>query len=75
MYLCRQNIFYHDISEALNLVKSPVYTLQLSQKSNFQPSTMKPNNIGHPTVKTGQIWPLGGFEGGFVFLKELNKSN
>ena len=36
---------------------------------------MKPDNIGHPTVKTGQIWPLGGFEGGFVFLKELNKSN
>ena len=38
--------------------KSPVYTLQLSQKSNFQPSTTKPDNAGHPTVKTGQIWLL-----------------
>jgi len=30
--------------------KSPVYTLQLSQKSDFQPSNMKPDNIGHPTA-------------------------
>ena len=35
------------------LGKSPVYTLQLSQKSDFQPSTTKPDNIGHPAVKTG----------------------
>ena len=35
--------------------KSPVYILQLSQKSDFQPSTTKPDNTGHPTVKTGQI--------------------
>ena len=41
--------------------KSPVYTLQLSQKSDFQLSTTKSDNIGHPTVKTGQIWPLGWF--------------
>ena len=46
--------------------KSPVYTLQLSQKSDFQFLTIKPDNIGHPTIKTGQIWPFGGFEGGFV---------
>ena len=49
--------------------KSPVYTLQLSQKSDFQPSTTKPDNIGHSTVKTGQIWPRGGFEGGFPFCE------
>ena len=69
MYLCRQNIFYRDISEALNLGKSPVYTLQLSQKSNFQPSTTKPDNIGHPTVKTGQIWPEVVFH--FVRIKNI----
>jgi len=32
--------------------KSPIFTLELSQKSDFQPSTTKPDNIGHPTVKT-----------------------
>ena len=37
-----------------------------SQKSNFQPSTTKLDNIGHPIVETRQIWPLGGF----VFLKK-----
>jgi len=41
--------------------KSPIFTLELSQKFDFQPSTTKPANIGHPTVKTGQIWPLGWF--------------
>ena len=35
--------------------KSPVYTLQLSQKSDFQLLTTKSKNIGHPTIKTGQI--------------------
>ena len=48
--------------------KSPVYTLQLSQKSDFQPSTTKSDNIGHPTIEIGQIWPLGGFQGDFVFF-------
>jgi len=48
---------------------SPVYTLQLAQKSYFQPSTTKSDNIGHLTFKTGQIWPLGGFEGGFPFCE------
>ena len=45
------------------------YTLQLFQKSDFQPLTTKSDNIGHPTVKTGQIWPLGGFEDGFPFCE------
>ena len=35
--------------------KSPIFTLELSQKSDFQPSTTKSKNIDHPTVKTGQI--------------------
>ena len=35
--------------------KSPVYTLKLPQKSDFQPSTIKPDNRGRPTVQTGQI--------------------
>ena len=51
----------------LFFLESPNYTLELSQKSDFQPSTTKPDNIGYPTVKTGQIWPLGGFEGSFPF--------
>ena len=55
--------------------KSSIFTLELSQKSDFQPSTTKPDNIGHPTIKTGQIWPLSGFKGGFAFSKKINKSN
>ena len=51
-------------------LRSPVYTLQLWQKSNFQPSTTKPDNIGHLTVKIGQICPWGGFEGGFPFCED-----
>jgi len=31
--------------------KNPNYTLELSQKSDFQPSTTKPNNISHPTIE------------------------
>ena len=39
----------------------------LSQKFDFQPSTTKPGNIDHPTVKKpGQSGPLDGFEGGFI---------
>ena len=53
-----------------NLGKSPIFTLELSQKSDFQPSTTKPDNIGHPTVKIGQKFdPWGGFEGGFSFCE------
>jgi len=45
------------------------YTLELSQKSDFQPLTTKSDNIGHPTVEIRQIWP--GFQGGFVFFKKI----
>ena len=38
--------------------KSPIYTPELSQKSDFQPLTTKSDNIDHPTVETGQIWLL-----------------
>ena len=55
--------------------KSPVYTLQLSQKSDFQPSTTKPDNIGHPTIKTGQIWPMGWFWRWFFIWWELKIFN
>jgi hypothetical protein len=48
--------------------KIQVYTPPTKSKSDFQPLTMKPDNIGHPTVKTGQIWPWGGFECGFSIL-------
>ena len=41
----------------------------ISQKSDFQPLTTKRNNIGHSTVKTMQIWTLGGFQGGFTFCE------
>ena len=37
------------------LGKSLIYALELSQKFDFQPSTRKLDNIGHPTVETGQI--------------------
>ena len=38
-----------------NDAKSPNYTIKLSQKSYFQPSTIKPDNICHPTIETMQI--------------------
>jgi len=52
----------------LYLWESPIYTLKLSQKFDFS-STRKLDNRDHPIIKTGQIWPLGGFKGGFVFFK------
>ena len=60
----RRGIFFRTAKQLIYTLivgKSPIFTLELSQKSNFQPSTTKPDNIGHPTVKTGQIWPLGWF--------------
>ena len=51
--------------------KSLIFTLELSQKSDFQPSTTKPDNIGHPTIKTEQIRPWGDFEGGFAICPIL----
>ena len=38
--------------------KNHVYTLKLSQKSDFQPLTTKSDNKDHPAVETGQIWPF-----------------
>ena len=40
------------------LGKNLNYTLELWQKFDFQPSTIKPDNIGHSTIETGQIWSL-----------------
>ena len=40
---------------AIRKRESSIFTLELSQKSDFQHSTTKPDNIGYPTVKTGQI--------------------
>ena len=62
--VCFLNFFWHTANldwKPYYYWENPVYTLQLSQKSDFQSSTMKPDNIGHLTVKTGQIWHLGGF--------------
>jgi len=55
----------------LKVEKSPIYTLKLSPKSDFQPSTTKSDNIGHPTVETGNFCPPGGFEGGLHFSKKI----
>ena len=41
--------------------KNPIFTFELLQKFDFQLSTTKSDNIGHLTIKTGQIWPLGWF--------------
>ena len=35
--------------------RSSNYILELSQKFDFQPSTIKLDNMGHPTVETGHI--------------------
>ena len=51
--------------------KNLIFTLELSQKSDFELSIIKSDNIGHPTIKTGQIWSLGGFEDIFVFSKKI----
>ena len=34
--------------------KFDLCSLELSQKSDFQPSTIKLDNIGHSTIETGQ---------------------
>jgi len=49
--------------------RSPFYSYELSQKSDFQSLTTKLDNIGHPTVKTVQIGPWGGFQGDFTFFE------
>ena len=40
----------HNFTVYLYERKSPNYTLELSQKFDFQPLTTKPDNIHHPTV-------------------------
>ena len=35
-----------------------VYTIDKSQKFDFQPSTIKSDNKNHLTVETGQVWLL-----------------
>jgi hypothetical protein len=40
------------------LGKSLLYTLELSQKSDFQHLTTKPDNKNHPTIETSQILTL-----------------
>jgi hypothetical protein len=52
-----QHIYYY--TSTVSFRESPIYTRELSQKSDFQLSTTKPDNIDHPTVETGQIWPNG----------------
>ena len=42
-------------THGLSLEKSFVYTLELSQKSNFQSWTTKSDNNVHSTIETGQI--------------------
>ena len=41
--------------------KSLVYTLELSQNYNFQPSTTKLDNKAHLAIETRQIWSFGLF--------------
>jgi len=40
---------------------SPIYTLQLAAKFGFQPRTLKPDNIGPPTLKKVQLSTFLGF--------------
>ena len=62
----------NSLKSTFKLGKSSIFTLKLSQKSDFQPSTTKPNNISHPTIKTRQIWPLWWFRRWFcIFLKKI----
>ena len=66
--LYEQRVLHYIIEER----KSPVYFLKLLQKFNFQTSSTKSDNKGHPPTKTGQIWSLGGFKDGFHFLRIKN---
>ena len=53
---CWSDINFCEKNEVLVSQKkeqSPIYALELSQKSDFQPSTTKLDNIDHPTVETG----------------------
>ena len=37
-------------------------------------STTKPNNKGHPTIETEQVWSLGWFQSGLIFLEKINSN-
>ena len=41
--------------------------LQLSQKYGFQPPTLKPDNIGPPTLEKVHFRTLAGFPSGFAW--------
>ena len=51
----------HKKDSLIKKEKNSNYMLKVLLKS-FQPSTTKPGNIGHPTIKNGQIWPLRWFQ-------------
>ncbi|KAF8696067.1 hypothetical protein HU200_036955 [Digitaria exilis] len=42
------------------------FTLQLLQKSDFQPTTIKPDTEDPPTIQNVQNWPFGWF---YIFQK------
>ena len=66
---------YHQIKvKNYNKKRKVRFTPSYSRKSDFQPSTTNPDNISHLS-KPGKFGPYGGFEGGFIFLKILKKSN
>ena len=53
-----------------SLGQTPICNLKLAQWSNFQSPTTKQDNRGHPTIESGQIWPLGWFRSWFYTLKK-----
>jgi hypothetical protein len=53
---------FRDHTETLTGGKSPFLTIQLYAKFGFGHRTSKPDIFDHPTVKTVQIWPSGGFD-------------
>ena len=59
-WIIQVHVFKHP-SASMLLGKGLIFSLELSQKSDFQPLTTKSDNIDHPTVKTRQIWPLEWF--------------
>jgi hypothetical protein len=56
--------------KSASFLKSSLHP-ELSQKSDFQPLTTKPDNIDYSTVKTVQIGTLGWFPRLFYILWEL----
>jgi hypothetical protein len=52
---------------------SPVYSLEQSQKSDFQHLTTKLDNKGIQLSKPDKFGPLDGFEGGFILSLKNKK--